>query len=65
MEYLRAQVFFLITRSPRRGETFVTKKIVKGLAEIKYGKKKKSLGNLDAKRDWGHVQKTMLRRCGG
>ena len=43
--------------SPRRGETFVTKKIVKGLAEIKYGKKKRlSLGNLDAKRDWGHAK---------
>ena len=43
--------------SPRRGETFVTKKIVKGLADIKYGKKKKlSLGNLDAKRDWGHAK---------
>ncbi len=43
--------------SPRRGETFVTKKIVKALAEIKYGRKKKlSLGNLDSKRDWGHAK---------
>ena len=43
--------------SPRRGETFVTKKIVKGLAEIKLGVKKKlSLGNLDSKRDWGHAK---------
>ena len=43
--------------SPRRGETFVTKKIVKGLAEIKLGiKKKLSLGNLNSKRDWGHAK---------
>ena len=43
--------------SPRRGETFVTKKIVKGLAEIKLGVKKKlSLGNLNSKRDWGHAK---------
>ncbi len=42
--------------SPRRGETFVTKKIVKGLCKIKYGfQKKLYLGNLDAKRDWGHA----------
>ncbi len=41
--------------SSRRGETFVTKKIVKALCEIKYGVKKKLyLGNLNAKRDWGH-----------
>jgi len=43
--------------SPRRGETFVTKKIVKGLAEIKFGiKNKLSLGNLNSKRDWGHAK---------
>ena len=43
--------------SPRRGETFVTKKIVKGLSEIKFGRKKKiSLGNLNSKRDWGHAK---------
>ncbi len=41
--------------SPRRGETFVTKKITKGVAAIKKGKQEKiSLGNLNAKRDWGH-----------
>lgn len=40
--------------SPRRGETFVTKKITKGLCEIKSGKLDcLYLGNLDAKRDWG------------
>ena len=43
--------------SPRRGETFVTKKITKGVAAIKKGKKEKiSLGNLNAKRDWGHAK---------
>ena len=42
--------------SPRRGETFVTRKITRGLARIKYGKDKKIfLGNLDAKRDWGYA----------
>ncbi|MDA9663135.1 GDP-mannose 4,6-dehydratase [bacterium] len=42
--------------SPRRGETFVTKKIVSALCKIKRGKQKKLyLGNLDAKRDWGHA----------
>ena len=40
--------------SPRRGETFVTRKITLGLARIKQGLQKKLyLGNLDAKRDWG------------
>jgi len=40
--------------SPRRGETFVTRKITRGLARIKLGLDKKLyLGNLDAKRDWG------------
>ena len=42
--------------SPRRGETFVTKKIVNALCKIKVGLQKKLyLGNLDAKRDWGHA----------
>jgi len=41
--------------SPRRGETFVTKKITKAVARIYQGKQKVlKLGNLDAKRDWGH-----------
>ncbi len=40
--------------SPRRGENFVTKKIVKGLLDAKRGRiKKLYLGNLEAKRDWG------------
>ena len=40
--------------SPRRGETFVTRKITMALARIKYGVQKTLyLGNLDAKRDWG------------
>ena len=43
--------------SPRRGETFVTKKIISALCKIKEGRQKKLfLGNLDAKRDWGHAQ---------
>jgi GDPmannose 4,6-dehydratase len=40
--------------SPRRGETFVTRKITRALAHIKMGKQSKLyLGNLDARRDWG------------
>ena len=43
--------------SPLRGETFVTRKITRGVAEIALGLKKKLyLGNLDAKRDWGHAK---------
>ena len=43
--------------SPRRGETFVTRKITKGLSRIKLGKEQKLyLGNLDAKRDWGYAK---------
>ncbi len=43
--------------SPVRGETFVTKKIVMTLCKIKLGKQKKLfLGNLDARRDWGHAK---------
>ena len=42
--------------SPRRGGTFVTKKITSAVARIKSGKQKKLfLGNLDAKRDWGYA----------
>ncbi|MBI4058019.1 GDP-mannose 4,6-dehydratase [Candidatus Microgenomates bacterium] len=42
--------------SPRRGETFVTRKITRGIARILAGKEKKLyLGNLDAKRDWGYA----------
>jgi GDPmannose 4,6-dehydratase len=43
--------------SPVRGETFVTRKITKALARIKLGVQKNLyLGNLDAKRDWGHAK---------
>ena len=43
--------------SPRRGPTFVTKKIVQGLVRIKKGLQKKlTLGNLYAIRDWGHAK---------
>ena len=42
--------------SPRRGETFVTRKITRGIARIIAGKEKKLyLGNLEAKRDWGYA----------
>ncbi len=43
--------------SPRRGETFVTRKITRAVAAIKRGKQKDLyLGNLDAKRDWGYAR---------
>ena len=43
--------------SPTRGGTFVTRKITRGLARIKLGLQKKLyLGNLDARRDWGHAR---------
>lgn len=43
--------------SPRRGETFVTRKITRAIARIMAGKQKKLyLGNLDAKRDWGYAR---------
>ncbi len=43
--------------SPRRGETFVTRKITRALAHIKAGLQEKLfLGNLDAKRDWGYAK---------
>lgn len=43
--------------SPRRGENFVTRKITKGIADIKKGRAEKIvLGNLDAKRDWGYAK---------
>ena len=43
--------------SPRRGETFVTRKITRAVAQIALGQKDKFyLGNLDAKRDWGHAK---------
>lgn len=43
--------------SPLRGETFVTRKITRGLARVKVGLQKQLfMGNLDAKRDWGHAR---------
>ena len=43
--------------SPRRGETFVTRKITRGLSRINHGLDEcLYLGNLDAKRDWGHAK---------
>jgi len=42
--------------SPRRGETFVTRKITRAVAHIKHGLQQKLyLGNLDARRDWGYA----------
>ncbi|MFA5110158.1 MAG: GDP-mannose 4,6-dehydratase [Desulfobaccales bacterium] len=42
--------------SPRRGETFVTRKITRAVARIKFGLQKKLyLGNLEARRDWGYA----------
>ena len=42
--------------SPRRGETFVTRKVTRGLARIKHGLQDKLfLGNLEARRDWGYA----------
>jgi GDPmannose 4,6-dehydratase len=47
--------------SPIRGETFVSRKITQGLARIKLGiQDKLYLGNLDAKRDWGHAKDYVL-----
>jgi GDPmannose 4,6-dehydratase len=43
--------------SPRRGETFVTRKITMGACRIKYGLQEcLYMGNLDSKRDWGHAK---------
>ncbi len=43
--------------SPRRGETFVTKKITQAVARIHQGRQQVlKLGNIDAKRDWGHAK---------
>ncbi|MFA7431470.1 MAG: GDP-mannose 4,6-dehydratase [Rhodospirillaceae bacterium] len=43
--------------SPIRGETFVTRKITRAVAAIEHGKQQRLyLGNLDAKRDWGHAR---------
>ena len=51
--------------SPRRGETFVTRKITRGLARIKLGLQERLyLGNLEAKRDWGHATRHNFRAGG-
>jgi len=43
--------------SPRRGETFVTRKITRSVAKIALGQMDYfELGNMDAKRDWGHAK---------
>lgn len=43
--------------SPRRGETFVTRKITRAVAKISLGQQKQlQLGNINAKRDWGHAK---------
>lgn len=53
--------------SPRRGSEFVTQKIVKGLKEVVDGRREFiTLGNLEAKRDWGHAKDyvdAMWRMC--
>ena len=47
----------IVHNSPRRGETFVTRKITRAATRIKEGLQDKLyLGNLDAKRDWGHAR---------
>jgi GDPmannose 4,6-dehydratase len=47
----------VVHNSPTRGETFVTRKITRALARIKLGLQERLyLGNLDAKRDWGHAR---------
>ena len=56
--YLNAGVGTLVVgNSPRRGETFVTRKITQGLSRISTGQQDiLYLGNLNAKRDWGHAK---------
>jgi GDPmannose 4,6-dehydratase len=56
--YLNAGVGTLVVgNSPRRGETFVTRKIVRALSRISVGQQDiLYLGNLNAKRDWGHAK---------
>jgi GDPmannose 4,6-dehydratase len=50
--------------SPSRGETFVTRKVTRAVAAIVMGVQKKHyLGNLDARRDWGHARDFVA--CGG
>ena len=56
MEYLHVMEFFLIMKA-QEGETFITRKITRGLTRINEGIDKcLFVGNLDAKRDWGHAK---------
>ena len=56
MMFSHVMEFFLTTKVPG-GETFVTKKITRGLSRINYGLEKCIyMGNLEAKRDWGHAK---------
>lgn len=51
--------------SPRRGETFVTRKVTRELAKIQLGLSEcLELGNLDSKRDWGHAVDYIEVNCG-
>ncbi len=57
MECTLAMAFFFNHESPRRGETFVTRKITRGLSNIAQGLEKcLYLGNMDSLRDWGHAK---------
>ena len=57
MECMRVMVFYLIMSPPRRGETFVTRKITRALSNISQGLEDcLFLGNMDALRDWGHAK---------
>ena len=63
MNYREAYGLFAVNgilfnhESPRRGETFVTRKITRAATRIKVGLQEKLyLGNLDAKRDWGYAK---------
>lgn len=50
--------------SPRRGETFVTRKITREVAKIHLGQSQcLELGNLDSKRDWGHAKDYVEVTC--
>ena len=51
-------------KSPMRGETFVTRKITRAVAAIKLGRQDRLyLGNIDAKRDWGHAREYVEGMC--
>ncbi|KAH9528723.1 hypothetical protein DERF_002642 [Dermatophagoides farinae] len=57
MKCLPSMVYYFNHESPRRGETFVTRKITRGVAKILLNRQEYiELGNLDSKRDWGHAR---------